>query len=285
MDDHHPRDPGPGRSGLRLRDRRRRLLPRHQRSDYGKLSGRRLDEAITGTRVEEDLRKENPGDFALWKSAKPGEPAWESPWGPGRPGWHIECSAMCLHHLGETVDIHGGGNDLVFPHHENEIAQSESFTGKPLARYWMHNGMLQLGGEKMSKSLGNLVTIDEFLRQHSPDALRMLIFTGHYRKPVLFNDETIGQRRAQRGAPARRPAASHRRRVHRRGRRDAAAGHRKRPRRVRRRHGRRLQHRRGAGRPVRAGPRAQQRPHRRRHRTLLLRRASARCASWPACWA
>jgi cysteinyl-tRNA synthetase len=176
--------------------------------DYGKLSGRRLDEAITGTRVEEDLRKENPGDFALWKSAKPGEPAWESPWGLGRPGWHIECSAMCLHHLGETVDIHGGGNDLVFPHHENEIAQSESFTGQPLARYWMHNGMLQLGGEKMSKSLGNLVTIDEFLRQRSPDALRMLIFTGHYRKPVLFNDETItsAERSVARLRGALRPA-------------------------------------------------------------------------------
>jgi len=159
--------------------------------DYGKLSRRTLQEAMSGTRVEEDARKENVADFALWKSAKPGEPAWESPWGPGRPGWHIECSAMCLHHLGETIDIHGGGNDLVFPHHENEIAQSESLTGKPFARYWMHNGMLQLSGEKMSKSLGNLITIDEFLSQHSADALRMLIFTGHYRKPVQFNNETL----------------------------------------------------------------------------------------------
>jgi cysteinyl-tRNA synthetase len=160
-------------------------------ADYGKLSNRSLDEALSGTRIGEDERKENVADFALWKSAKPGEPSWDSPWGPGRPGWHIECSAMCLHHLGETIDIHGGGNDLVFPHHENEIAQSESLTGKPLARYWMHNGMLQLAGEKMSKSLGNLITIDDFLAKRSPDVLRMLIFTGHYRKPVVFNDETL----------------------------------------------------------------------------------------------
>lgn len=160
-------------------------------TDYGKLSGRRLEQAVSGTRVEEDARKENVGDFALWKGAKPGEPAWPSPFGPGRPGWHIECSAMCLHHLGETVDIHGGGNDLIFPHHENEIAQSESYNNKPFARYWMHNGMLQLAGEKMSKSLGNLIKIDEFLKSHSADAFRLLIFTGHYRKPVVFNDETV----------------------------------------------------------------------------------------------
>lgn len=160
-------------------------------ADYGRLSGRKLEEAITGTRVAEDERKEHPGDFALWKAAKPGEPAWPSPWGPGRPGWHIECSAMCLHHLGEEIDIHGGGNDLIFPHHENEIAQSESLTGKLFARYWMHNGMLQLSGEKMSKSLGNLITIDEFLQNHSSDALRILIFSGHYRKPVAFTDESI----------------------------------------------------------------------------------------------
>jgi cysteinyl-tRNA synthetase len=159
--------------------------------DYGKLSGRRLQEALSGTRIEEDARKEHPGDFALWKGAKSGEPAWESPFGAGRPGWHIECSAMCLHHLGEVVDIHGGGNDLIFPHHENEIAQSESYTGRQFARYWMHNGMLQLAGEKMSKSLGNLVTIDEFLKAHSADALRLLIFTGHYRKPVVYSTETV----------------------------------------------------------------------------------------------
>jgi cysteinyl-tRNA synthetase len=163
---------------------------------------------VSGTRVEEDARKENVGDFALWKGAKPGEPAWESPFGPGRPGWHIECSAMCLHHLGETVDIHGGGNDLVFPHHENEIAQSESYNGKTFAHYWMHNGMLQLAGEKMSKSLGNLIKIDEFLKTHSADAFRLLIFTGHYRKPVVFNDETVqtAERNLSRLRGALRPA-------------------------------------------------------------------------------
>ncbi len=177
-------------------------------ADYGKLSRRSLDEAMSGTRVEEDARKEHPADFALWKSAKPGEPAWESPWGPGRPGWHIECSAMCLHHLGETIDIHGGGNDLIFPHHENEIAQSESLTGKPFAKIWMHNGMLQLSGEKMSKSLGNLITIDEFLATRSSDALRMLIFQGHYRKPVAFNDEVLqsAERSLERLRSGLRPA-------------------------------------------------------------------------------
>ena len=159
--------------------------------DYGKLSRRLLKDAVAGTRVDADERKENAADFALWKAAKPGEPSWDSPWGPGRPGWHIECSVMCLHHLGEMIDIHGGGNDLVFPHHENEIAQSESLTGKPFARYWMHNGMVQLSGEKMSKSLGNLITIDSFLQRHSADALRMLIFTGHYRKPVGYTEESI----------------------------------------------------------------------------------------------
>lgn len=168
-----------------------------QDNDYGKLSRRSLEEALSGTRVEEDTRKEHPGDFALWKGAKPGEPAWESPWGPGRPGWHIECSAMCLKHFGEQIDIHGGGNDLIFPHHENEIAQTESMTGKSFAHYWMHNGMLQLAGEKMSKSLGNLITIDQFLNDHSSDSLRMLIFSGHYRKPVVFNEETLeGAKRA-----------------------------------------------------------------------------------------
>ncbi len=159
--------------------------------DYGKLSRRQLDEALSGTRVEEDVRKEHVGDFALWKSAKAGEPAWESPWGAGRPGWHIECSAMSLCHLGEEIDIHGGGNDLIFPHHENEIAQTESYTEKPFARYWMHNGMLQLAGEKMSKSLGNLVTIDAFLEKQSSDVLRLLIYAGHYRKPVVYNEETL----------------------------------------------------------------------------------------------
>ena len=178
-------------------------------TDYGKLSHRTLNEALSGTRIGEDERKENVADFAMWKSAKPGEPSWDSPWGPGRPGWHIECSAMCLHHLGETIDIHGGGNDLIFPHHENEIAQSESLTGKPLANYWMHNGMLQLAGEKMSKSLGNLITIDNFLAKRSPDVLRMLVFAGHYRKPVVFNDDTLSgaERNLTRIRSALRPAA------------------------------------------------------------------------------
>ena len=160
--------------------------------DYGKLSGRKIEDMQSGFRIDVDERKETPMDFALWKSSKPGEPSWDSPWGPGRPGWHIECSAMSLHHLGEQIDIHGGGNDLVFPHHENEIAQTESLTGKPFARYWVHNGMLQLAGEKMSKSLGNLVTIDDFLAENEPDVLRMLILNSSYRSPLTFSDETIG---------------------------------------------------------------------------------------------
>ncbi len=158
---------------------------------YGKLSGRKLDDMQSGARIGVDERKEDPLDFALWKAAKPGEPAWESPWGPGRPGWHIECSAMNLHHLGEQIDIHGGGNDLIFPHHENEIAQTESLTGKQFATYWVHNGMLQLGGEKMSKSIGNLVSIDEFLADNPADVLRLMILNSAYRNPLTFNDDTI----------------------------------------------------------------------------------------------
>jgi cysteinyl-tRNA synthetase len=164
---------------------------------YGKLSGRRLDDMQAGARVEVGEQKEHPMDFALWKAAKPGEPAWDSPWGPGRPGWHIECSAMNLDILGEQIDLHGGGNDLIFPHHENEIAQTESYTGKQFARYWLHNGMLQLSGEKMSKSLGNLVTIEEFLARHEADALRMMVLNGSYRAPLSFSDEIIEQ--AERG--------------------------------------------------------------------------------------
>jgi cysteinyl-tRNA synthetase len=158
--------------------------------DYGKLSGRKLEEMQAGARIEVGEQKEHPMDFALWKAAKPGEPAWDSPWGKGRPGWHIECSAMNLKELGEQIDIHGGGNDLIFPHHENEIAQSESFTGKPFARYWIHNGMLQLGGEKMSKSLGNIVSIKDFLSKRDADVMRMLVLNGNYRAPLIFNDET-----------------------------------------------------------------------------------------------
>ncbi len=161
--------------------------------NYGKLSGRNLDDMRVGVRKEADDRKEDPMDFALWKSAKAGEPAWESPWGPGRPGWHIECSAMNLHYFGESIDIHGGGNDLIFPHHENEIAQSESLTGKRFARYWVHNGMLQLRGEKMSKSIGNIISIDEFLTQHSADAFRYLILNSAYRNPIIFNEDVLSQ--------------------------------------------------------------------------------------------
>jgi cysteinyl-tRNA synthetase len=160
---------------------------------YGKLSGRRVEDMQAGARIEVDDRKEHPMDFALWKSAKPGEPAWDSPWGKGRPGWHIECSAMNLNHLGEQIDIHGGGNDLIFPHHENEIAQSESFTGKQFARYWIHNGMLQLSGEKMSKSVGNLVTIEDFLANHPAEALRMMVLNSGYRNPLSYSDEILDQ--------------------------------------------------------------------------------------------
>lgn len=159
--------------------------------DYGRLSGRKIEDMQAGARIDVDERKENPMDFALWKAAKDGEPCWESPWGMGRPGWHIECSAMCLHHLGEQIDIHGGGNDLVFPHHENEIAQSESFTDKLFARYWVHNGMMQLSGEKMSKSMGNLVTIEDFLADHEADVLRLMVLNSSYRSPLTFNDEVI----------------------------------------------------------------------------------------------
>ncbi|MCJ7702270.1 MAG: cysteine--tRNA ligase [Anaerolineales bacterium] len=177
--------------------------------DYGKLSGRRIEDMQSGFRIDVDERKETPMDFALWKASKPGEPSWESPWGQGRPGWHIECSAMSFQHLGDQIDIHGGGNDLVFPHHENEIAQTESLTGKPFARYWVHNGMLQLSGEKMSKSLGNLVTIDDFLAENEADVLRMMILNSSYRSPLTFSDETIGQtgRALDRMRSALRPAS------------------------------------------------------------------------------
>jgi cysteinyl-tRNA synthetase len=158
--------------------------------DYGKLSARKLDDMQAGARIEVGESKNHPMDFALWKAAKPGEISWDSPWGKGRPGWHIECSAMNLAELGEQIDIHGGGNDLIFPHHENEIAQTESYTGKPFARYWIHNGMLQLGGEKMSKSLGNMVTIKDFLKSRDADVMRMLVLMGSYRAPLIFNDET-----------------------------------------------------------------------------------------------
>jgi len=176
--------------------------------DYGKLSSRQLEDMQAGARVNIDERKENPMDFALWKSSKPGEPAWESPWGKGRPGWHIECSAMSMHHLGEQIDIHGGGNDLIFPHHENEIAQTECATGNPFAHYWVHNGMMQLAGEKMSKSLGNLVTIEDFLAEHEGDVLRMMVLNSSYHNPLTFGEEIITQaeRALERLRLALRPA-------------------------------------------------------------------------------
>jgi cysteinyl-tRNA synthetase len=180
------------------------------KDDYGKLSGRKLEEMQAGARIDVNELKENPMDFVLWKSSKPGEPSWDSPWGPGRPGWHIECSAMNLHHLGEQIDIHGGGTDLVFPHHENEIAQTESLTKKPFARYWVHNGMLQFSGDKMSKSIGNIVTIEDFLDQHDPDTLRMMVLNSSYRSPLTFNDEVVSQaeRNLDRLRSALRPGIS-----------------------------------------------------------------------------
>jgi cysteinyl-tRNA synthetase len=158
---------------------------------YGKLSHRKLEDMIAGSRVDVDKSKENPMDFVLWKAAKSGEPAWESPWGPGRPGWHIECSAMIQRHLGGQIDIHGGGSDLIFPHHENEITQSESVNcGCSLARYWVHNGMLQLRGEKMSKSEGNLITIRELLEMGGGEVFRFMMLGSHYRSPMAFGEET-----------------------------------------------------------------------------------------------
>jgi cysteinyl-tRNA synthetase len=159
---------------------------------YGALSKRDIDDMLSGARVDPTELKADPLDFALWKTAKPGEPSWESPWGAGRPGWHIECSAMSLHALGEQIDIHGGGADLIFPHHTNEIAQTEAYTGKPpFARIWMHNALLQLSGDKMSKSLGNLVTIAESLEKYGGDALRMFVISSHYRSPSTYTDEAM----------------------------------------------------------------------------------------------
>ncbi len=176
--------------------------------DYGQLSHRTLDMMQAGARIEIGEQKEHPMDFALWKASKPGEPFWDSPWGKGRPGWHIECSAMSLKYLGETLDIHGGGQDLIFPHHENEIAQSESYTGKkPFVRYWMHNGLVQVGEEKMSKSLGNLVTIKEALARHSADALRVFILSSQYRSPLSYSEG--GLEGAKKGAE-RLARAAHR---------------------------------------------------------------------------
>ncbi|WP_219834349.1 cysteine--tRNA ligase [Paenibacillus sp. R14(2021)] len=162
-------------------------------ADYGKLSHQNLEELQLGIRIGVDERKESGQDFVLWKAAKPGEIKWESPWGPGRPGWHIECSAMARKYLGDTLDIHGGGHDLQFPHHECEIAQSESVTGKPLANYWMHNGYININNEKMSKSLGNGITVHEMLKTIKPAVIRYFMLSAHYRSPLNFSDETIAQ--------------------------------------------------------------------------------------------
>lgn len=163
--------------------------------DYGKLSGRTLEDMLAGARVEVDERKEEPADFALWKSAKPGEPAWDSPWGKGRPGWHIECSVMSTKYLGETIDIHGGGNDLIFPHHENEIAQAEALTGKPFVRYWMHNGFITVNNEKMSKSLGNFFILRDILDKYPADVVRFYLISTHYRSPLDFDDTKLEEAR------------------------------------------------------------------------------------------
>jgi cysteinyl-tRNA synthetase len=160
---------------------------------YGRLSGRDLDELRAGARVEVDERKRDPLDFALWKAAKPGEPTWPSPWGPGRPGWHIECSAMSMEYLGATFDLHGGGEDLVFPHHENEIAQSEAATGVPFVRCWLHNAFVNLAAEKMSKSLGNVLTIEEIVARHEADVIRLALLGTHYRNPLEFAEARLDE--------------------------------------------------------------------------------------------
>ena len=163
---------------------------------YGRLSGRNLEEMMAGARVEINDKKKNPLDFVLWKNSKEGEPFWESPWGKGRPGWHIECSAMSRKYLGETFDIHGGGEDLIFPHHENEIAQSQAATGKPLANYWMHNGFVKINAEKMSKSLGNIFPVREILKIYHPEVLRLFMLQSHYRSPVDYSESSLAEARS-----------------------------------------------------------------------------------------
>jgi len=163
--------------------------------EYGKLSGRRLEDMLAGARIDVNDKKRNSYDFSLWKASKEGEPWWESPWGRGRPGWHLECSVMSQRYLGDTFDIHGGGEDLVFPHHENEIAQSKGASGKPLARYWVHNGFVRVNSEKMSKSLGNFFTIRDILKQYHPEVLRLFMMQSHYRSPVDFSDAALNEAR------------------------------------------------------------------------------------------
>ena len=162
-------------------------------SDYGKLANRNMEEMMAGARVNVDERKKNPLDFALWKASRKGEPSWETPWGPGRPGWHIECSAMSVKYLGKSFDIHGGGADLIFPHHENEVAQSEAFTGKPFVKYWMHNGFITVDKEKMSKSLGNFFTLREILSKYDPEVVRYFLVSTHYRSPIEFSNAQLNE--------------------------------------------------------------------------------------------
>lgn len=161
--------------------------------EYGKLSGQKVEDTLAGARVEVNERKRHPADFDLWKASKPGEPEWDSPWGKGRPGWHIECSVMSSKYLGETFDIHIGGNDLLFPHHENEIAQSEALTGKPFACYWIHNGMLQMSGDKMSKSLGNIKPVRDLLEDYDADVIRFYLLSAHYRGPLELKDDSLDE--------------------------------------------------------------------------------------------
>lgn len=164
--------------------------------NYGKLSGQNLEDLDSGARVSVDEEKRNPLDFALWKAEKPGEPSWDSPWGKGRPGWHIECSAMSMKYLGDRFDIHCGGQDLLFPHHENEVAQSEGYTGHPFVNYWMHNGFLNIDNTKMSKSLGNFFTVRDILKEYEPESVRMLMLSAHYRSPLNFSREMMAQAKA-----------------------------------------------------------------------------------------
>jgi cysteinyl-tRNA synthetase len=164
--------------------------------EYGKLSKQKMDEVQAGSRIEVNEGKKSPLDFALWKQAKEGEPYWESPWGKGRPGWHIECSAMAMSYLGETLDFHGGGSDLIFPHHENEIAQSEAATGKPFVRFWLHNGLLQVKGERMGKSMGNFLMVRELLKTERPATLRYFLLSAAYAHPLDYNEESLNQARA-----------------------------------------------------------------------------------------
>ncbi len=163
--------------------------------DYGKLCNRDPEQLEAGSRIEVSDKKRNPGDFALWKGAKPGEPAWDSPWGKGRPGWHIECSAMSMKYLGQTLDIHGGGLDLQFPHHENELAQSESFTGQTFARYWLHNGLMKMGQAKMAGSIGNVINVADLLAKHQPETVRFLLLNSHYRSPIEYSEDRLVEMR------------------------------------------------------------------------------------------